>query len=721
MTAKEREQGAALSQTSLDAVSHLWPVLESASIGIALLDGKFRFVEINKKLAHMNGVSRRKHLGRTVEEVLPELWPNVKFFLEDVLATGQPVESIEISGEVPQAPGEKHVWLASYYPTRDDSGAIDGLALVVVEITDRKNAETALAASEQRFRGLFENMLEGFAYCEAIYGLGGDLVDWTYLDVNMSFERLTGLTGVVGRKVSKVLPGLRKENPDLFGIYGSVAITGKAEEFETWLPALEKWFHVSVFGPAKNHFVAVFEDITERKRGEEALLASEKRLQAIIDAAPFGAHLYHLEADDRLIYVAGNESADRILGIDCDQFIGMTLEEAFPGNVGTELPDMYKRAARTGEPYSTFQTNYDASGISGIFEVHAVQTAPNQMVAFFRDVTEAQRAENALKESEERYRGIFDHANEGIVRTNFKGKLITLNRRFAEIMGYTSPEQLTNEIENFKSLYLDLGDRGALLKDLRELGAITDHELQLKQRDGSAIWVSVNISTTTDPQTGEKFLDGLVVDIAQRKAAEDKLRKSHRNLEESLLGLVSTLAMTVETRDPYTAEHQRRVTELAVAIANEAKFSDRDIASLQMAATIHDVGKIFVPAETLNKPGKVSDVEFELIKTHAAAGYNIIKDVKFDQPIAEIIHQHHERMDGSGYPDGLKGDKIHARARIVAIADVVEAMSSHRPYRPALGIEAALEEIEKNSGNLYDPTYAAICLKLFRQKHFEFK
>ncbi len=514
----------------------------------------------------------------------------------DILATGKSVENIEIVGQVPGAPGEEHTWLASYYPTRTNDGYIDGLALIVTEITDRKRTETRLAASEQRFRSLFENMLEGFAYCEAIYGPAGNLVDWVYLEVNNSFDRLTGLTGVKGRRVSEILPDLLIDNPEVFDIYGSVAMTGKPADFETWVPSLKKWLSISVFSPAKDHFVAVFEDITERKRNEAA-----------------------------------------------------------------------------------------------------------------------------MEESEERYRGIFDHANEGIVRTTFEGKLITLNRRFAEIMGYASPERLINEIGNFKGLYFNLGDRGELVRGLRELGTISDHELRLKKRDGSTIWTSINISTTTNPETGEKFLDGLVVDISRRKAAEDKLRKSHHNLEESLLGLVSTLALTVETRDPYTAEHQRRVTELAVAIANEAKFSANDIASLRMAATIHDVGKIFVPAETLNKPGKVSAIEFELIKTHAAAGYNIIKDVKFDEPIAEIVHQHHERMDGSGYPDGLKGDEIHARARIVAIADVVEAMSSHRPYRPALGTKAALAEIEQNSGTLYDPTYAAICLKLFRKKHFEFK
>ena len=175
----------------------------------------------------------------------------------------------------------------------------------------------------------------------------------------------------------------------------------------------------------------------------------------------------------------------------------------------------------------------------------------------------------------------------------------------------------------------------------------------------------------------------------------------------------------VETRDPYTAGHQSRSANLACAIAMEMGLSQEKIDGIRMAGTIHDIGKLSIPAEILSKPTKLTDIEFSLIKEHSRSGYEMLKDVESPWPLAEIVYQHHERMNGSGYPRNLKGDEILMEARIMAVADVVEAMASHRPYRPTLGIEAALEEIEKNKGILYDDAVADACLRLFREKGYQ--
>ncbi|MGZ4960103.1 MAG: PAS domain S-box protein [Methylomonas sp.] len=191
-------------------------------------------------------------------------------------------------------------------------------------------------------------------------------------------------------------------------------------------------------------------------------------------------------------------------------------------------------------------------------------------------------------------------------------------------------------------------------------------------------------------------------------------------LRQSLEQSIQTIAGTVEARDPYTAGHQRRVAELATAIAQELGLSAEQVNGIHFAAIIHDLGKIHIPAEILSKPGKLRDIELMLIKTHPQSGYDILKDVKFPWPIATFILQHHERLDGSGYPQGLKDEEILLESKILTVADVVEAMSSHRPYRPAIGIKAALAEVERGRGTSYDPMVVDACLRLFTEKQFKF-
>ena len=184
--------------------------------------------------------------------------------------------------------------------------------------------------------------------------------------------------------------------------------------------------------------------------------------------------------------------------------------------------------------------------------------------------------------------------------------------------------------------------------------------------------------------------------------------------------IIQAMALAIESRDPYTASHQRRVANLAYAISSEMKLSEQRIVGIHMAGIIHDLGKICVPAEILSKPGPLNEYEFGIIKLHPQIGYNILKKIDFPWPIAQMVYQHHERINGTGYPQGLKGKEILLEARILAVADVVEAMSSHRPYRPALGVDKALETILESKNVLYDPEAVNVCLKLFKEKGFEF-
>ena len=216
----------------------------------------------------------------------------------------------------------------------------------------------------------------------------------------------------------------------------------------------------------------------------------------------------------------------------------------------------------------------------------------------------------------------------------------------------------------------------------------------------------------------------LEVQVTERTAqlckSTEELKQSLEKLHNSMEGIIQVIALTVETRDPYTAGHQRRVAELSGTIAQEMELPTGKVEGLRMAAMIHDLGKINVPTEILIKPTKLSDIEFSLIKVHAEVGYSILKDIDFPWPVARMVLEHHERMNGSGYPNRLTGENLLIESRIMAVADVVEAIATYRPYRPALGIEKALEEISENTGILYDPEVVDTCLRLFKEKGFNF-
>lgn len=218
---------------------------------------------------------------------------------------------------------------------------------------------------------------------------------------------------------------------------------------------------------------------------------------------------------------------------------------------------------------------------------------------------------------------------------------------------------------------------------------------------------------------GRILVKSIVFSI-ERKKSEEEIKNSYQKLQKTLKSTIDTLASIVEIRDPYTSGHQKKVTTLSIAIAEELGLSNDKIEAISTAAIIHDIGKINIPPSILARPGKISDLEYTMIKTHPQLGYEMIKGIEFPWPIADIILQHHERLNSSGYPNGLKDKDILLEAKIIAVSDVVEAMSSYRPYRPALGIGEALKEIKKNKGKFYDPGVVDVCIRLFKKKGFKF-
>ncbi len=332
------------------------------------------------------------------------------------------------------------------------------------------------------------------------------------------------------------------------------------------------------------------------------------------------------------------------------------------------------------------------------------------------DHTDSVSAWQALEESEQKFRALVEQSVTGIYII-IGDKIVYANPRCAEVTGYSQDALSGMRV-------LDLipeTDRAEIAERLRR--AYSGEEKtqrfdgRLKRRDGIVIDIGAHAAAII--YRGQPAIIGTLQDISERKRAQDREKQYLMQIEQAISGTIDAVSKMVDLRDPYTAIHEHRVGDLAAAIGAKLGLPDSEIQGLRVSGGLHDIGKISVPAEILSKPGRLTKVEYEIVKTHSQNGYDILKTVSFPWRVAQSVLQHHERFNGSGYPQGLKGDDIVLPARILAIADTVDAMASHRPYRPACGIDEALQEIEQHSGIRYDHDAAAACLQLFREKKFQ--
>lgn len=324
--------------------------------------------------------------------------------------------------------------------------------------------------------------------------------------------------------------------------------------------------------------------------------------------------------------------------------------------------------------------------------------------------------QQSLIESEERYRLLIEQSVAGAAIIQ-DGELVYANPRMVQILGYPAVEDLVGRTPQS---FVAPKDRDRAVDALRQLadGQIKQVKLSLTmlRKDGST--TEIGISSLATIYRSRPAVISLLQDISDKQVAEEQIRRYARQLEHTFIQTVKLATNLGEMRDPYTAGHEQRVAEIAVAIGREMDLDDSRLEGLRIGGYLHDVGKVSVPIEILVKPARLTDGEYALIKGHAQAGYEVLKGVDFPWPVAQIALQHHERIDGSGYPQGLRGEAILFEARIVAVADVIESMASHRPYRPGLGLDKALAEVERGSGTAYDVEVAAACLRLFREKGF---
>jgi PAS domain S-box-containing protein/putative nucleotidyltransferase with HDIG domain len=470
-------------------------------------------------------------------------------------------------------------------------------------------------------------------------------------------------------------------------------------------------------------------DVSDRKRAEEALLASEGKYRLLTEMT--NDIIWTVDLNLRTTYVS--PSIHKVLGF--------TPAERLVQDLQTQMtPESYAHVQALllqeleqehwADPQRTVKVEveyYHKNGSTVWMEslVSGIRDAEGSLAAIHgvsRDITERKKADKAIHESERRYRLLAENSTDLIWTMDMSLRLTFVSPSVERMRGYSVEEAMQATAEEAytpasATVILGIVKAMASKKKGGQNGSTKVIDLEMKCKDGSIIWTETTISLVHTSDGQPDCILGVTRGITQRKQAEGQLQQSYRSMQKVLEGTIQAITMMVETRDRYTAGHQQRVTQLACAIAQELGLSNKQIETIRMAGLLHDLGKIFIPIEILSKPGQLNEMEFAIIKTHPRAGYDILKNIEFPWPIADIVLQHHERMNGSGYPSGLRGEEIFIEARILAVSDVVEAMSSHRPYRPGLSVEAALKEIVQNKDILYDSDVVNACLRVFWEKH----
>jgi len=459
---------------------------------------------------------------------------------------------------------------------------------------------------------------------------------------------------------------------------------------------------------------------------KEELRRSEEFLNSVVENIP---NMIFVKDAENLEFVRFNKAGEELLGFNRQDLIGKNDYDFFPKDQADFFIQKDREVLKNKQlvviTEESIQTKHLGERILHTKKIPIVDKdgEPLYLLGISEDITELKRTEELFKKSEKKYRGIFENAVMGIFQVTIDGQYLSVNPAGAIMYGYESPEEIMKSVtDTARQIYVYPEERARLIALLEASGSVEGFEVEHYRKDGSKFWVLTNARLIRDEKgITPDYYEVTSQNITASKIAQEEVRRTLERLNTTLGATVQAMAATVETRDPYTAGHQRRVADLAKAIAQEMDLFKDVVDGIRVAGLIHDIGKISVPAEILSKPTKLSEVEFNIIKVHPEAGYNILKDIEFPWPVADIVYQHHEKLNGAGYPQGLRDEQILLEAKILAVADAVEAMASHRPYRAGLGLDFALEEIEKNKGIFYEAKVVNACVRLFREKGYRFE
>ncbi|MCX6087766.1 MAG: PAS domain S-box protein [Caldiserica bacterium] len=748
-------------------------LVETAPESIVLTDNQGKVLHVNSEFVHMFGYEVDEAVGQNIDDLIapPGLQEEARTITESILQ-GERVSlesvrrkkdntllNVSIIGSPVQIAGKQEAVYAIY---RD--------------ITERKRAEEIL-------KNIIEQLKESARKWNITFDTIGDGVvlmdaEQNIRQCNKAFADFLGkpFSEIVGRKCYRLVHGNDCPVEDCPFIK-----TKQSKQRESMELRLKDHFFNALVDPIldeNNNIIGavhIVTDITERKRAEEALQRNEEKFKTLIETTDTGFHI--LDAQGRVI--DANKEFIRITGYDTlEEILGRSVSEWTAPHDRERSATEVKKCIKQGYVKNLEIDYVNRIGQITPIEINASVIGSGDSAKIFslcRDITERKRTEEALKNSNEQLKKLFSFQN--IIRELNQFLLKCDNED--EI--YKKVCDIIMESDIIKFVWIGLTEEGTFdVKPaayagiekgyINSIKAKWDNSQYGKGPTGTAIKTQkpvvigdIKTDPTYMPWREEALKRGFfslislpiihegkvigVLDIySDKKDAfieedielfkevagdiaigiksirlEKNLQKKSKQLEKSVENIIFTMVKMSESKDLYTAGHQKKVSQLATAIARKMGLSEDRIEALRFASLIHDIGKFTIPGEILTKPSKLSETEFALIKEHPETGYNIIKDVDFPWEIASIILQHHERLDGSGYHEGLKDKEILLESKILAVADVVEAMSSHRPYRVALGIDKALEEISMNKGKLYDPGAVEACIKLFKEDGFKFE
>ena len=676
-------------------------ILEDIEEGYFETDLAGNLVSVNEPLCRISGYPKDRLLGLNNREYTDsETAKRMYDLFSEVYRTGKPVKVKDF--QIIKKDGSQLTLEISASLIRDSEGQPTGFRGIALNVTERKQTEEALKETEKRYRSLFEESLDAIVITDR---------KGRFVDANKAALDLFGVSREEAAKTN--FKDLYSDPEDGARFKQEIETKGSVQDFEVNLKKRDGTVMTCLlFVTAKREngsgivgYQGIIRDITNTRATETALRKSEEKYRQLLDHAPAGIY----EVDFlRRTFVSVNDVMCEYTGYSKEELLSLSPLDILTEESKKHFMERMTKVLSGEKVPETVEFKIKGKNEREFWVLLNTKLVyengfPKGATAVVHDITERKLAEEALRRSEEKYRLLVDNANDGVFIAQ-NGRIKFPNPKMMQILGYTA-----DELAGIP--YLDLvhpDDRviihRAKEKRLTNGETASVYSVRVTNKTGRQIWAqisSVPIFWDERPATLN-----FVRDITHQRTAEDELRQTVEKLRKATGATIQAMAQTVEVRDPYTAGHQKRVSNIARAIATEMSLSSSMVEGIRMAGNIHDIGKISVPAEILSKPGALTDIQFALIKAHPETGYEILKGIEFPWDIARIVLQHHERIDGSGYPQGLCGDDILLEARILAVADVVEAMSSHRPYRPALGIEKALEEISLNKGKLYDPQVA---------------